>query len=62
MILGVILLVIAAAQHRAGWAWAVGGLGGALLGVRSGTAWGLFRLGEWERRQRNSRIRNWRRG
>ena len=56
---GVILLVLAAALHRSGMAWAVGGLGGLLLGMRAGSWWGFMRLGEWERKQRHARARNW---
>lgn len=35
---------------------------GLAAGLRAGTWWTLLRLGEWERKQRRSRVRNWRSG
>lgn len=59
MVVGVILLVAAAAAHRTGYSWAAGGAGGLLIGLRAGTWWAFMRLGEYERKQRGWRARNW---
>jgi cytochrome c biogenesis factor len=55
MVLGALGLLIAAATRS----WPVGAVAGLLLGLRAGSWWAFMRLGEWERRQRTVRARNW---
>jgi hypothetical protein len=44
-----------------GWVLLVLAVGG-FFGLRAGTWWGLWRLAEYERRQRHYRVSRWRHG
>jgi hypothetical protein len=60
VVLAVVVTVILLKLHLF-WVLLVLGVG-ALLGLRSGTWWAFWRLGEFERRQRHYRARRWRHG